>query len=40
MYGHADPPPLRSGHLDIRNAQFAETKDVLGPKGPRRCVKN
>ena len=23
------PPPLRSGHLDIKHAQCAETKDVL-----------
>ena len=30
--GYADcppPPPLRSGHLDIKDAQYAETKDML-----------
>ena len=27
--GYADPPLLRSGYLDIRYAQCAETKDQL-----------
>ena len=41
---------LRSGHLDIKDAQCAETKDVLKksycvfelwrPKGPKRCAKS
>ena len=44
-------PPLRSGYLDIREAECAEIKDVLKkshhiaflsygrPKGPKRCTK-
>ena len=27
--GYADPPPLRSGHFDIKDAQWAETKYML-----------
>ena len=26
-YGYADPPPLRSGHLDIKDAQCPKKND-------------
>ena len=42
------PPPVRSGHLDMKDAHCAETKDVLkksyhiisrlGAWAPKRCV--